>query len=162
MTTLVIIRGNSGSGKTTLARQLHHVLTDSLLISQDIVRREMLNVKDEVGNLSISLIKNLLEFGNQQEQFVILEGILKSSVYGPMMREQIQDFDQVVTVYYRLSLNETVRRHYTKPITEFTAIDLTRWYQSDDSLHIEGEMIFDESVSLLMAEKQILTKINEY
>ncbi|MGO0154697.1 AAA family ATPase [Leuconostoc mesenteroides] len=162
MTTLVIIRGNSGSGKTTLARQLHHILTNSLLISQDIVRREMLNVKDKVGNLSISLIEHLLEFGNQQEQVVILEGILKSSVYGPMIHEQIQDFEQVVTVYYRLSLNETVRRHYTKPITNFTPSDLTRWYQSDDSLHIEGEMIFDESVSLLMAEKQILTKINEY
>ncbi len=49
-------------------------------LSQDIVRREMLNVKDQVGNLSISLIEQLLEFGNQQEQFVILEGILKNSV----------------------------------------------------------------------------------
>lgn len=162
MTTLIIIRGNSGSGKTTLAHQLHRILPDSLLISQDIVRREMLNVKDRVGNLSIPLIEQLLEFGNQQEQFVILEGILKNSVYGPMIRKQIQYFSQVITVYYQLSLNETVRRHCTKQVTDFTPNDLTRWYQKDDSLRIESEIIFDESVSLMMAEKQILTKINKY
>ncbi|WP_260166250.1 hypothetical protein [Leuconostoc mesenteroides] len=79
-----------------------------------------------------------------------------------MIRKQIQYFSQVVTVYYQLSLNETVRRHCTKQVTDFTPNDLTRWYQRDDSLRIEGEMIFDESVSLMMAEKQILTKINKY
>lgn len=45
---LIILRGNSGSGKTTIANALHQRLKEqSLLISQDVVRREMLRVKDE-------------------------------------------------------------------------------------------------------------------
>jgi len=45
---LIILRGNSGSGKTTIANALHQCLKEqSLLISQDVVRREMLRVKDE-------------------------------------------------------------------------------------------------------------------
>lgn len=44
---LIIIRGNSGSGKTTLAREIHNRLPrNTLLISQDTVRRDMLRVKD--------------------------------------------------------------------------------------------------------------------
>ena len=51
-TTLVIIRGNSGSGKTTLAQALqrrvgHH----TLLVSQDVVRRDMLMSHDYPGNI---------------------------------------------------------------------------------------------------------------
>ena len=45
---LIILRGNSGSGKTTIAKALHQCLKEqSLLISQDVVRRERLRVKDE-------------------------------------------------------------------------------------------------------------------
>lgn len=45
---LIILRGNSGSGKTMIAKALHQFLKEqSLLISQDVVRREMLRVKDE-------------------------------------------------------------------------------------------------------------------
>ncbi|MDT3958624.1 AAA family ATPase [Staphylococcus kloosii] len=44
---LIIIRGNSGSGKTTIAKALHNELgEDALLLSQDVVRREMLQVHD--------------------------------------------------------------------------------------------------------------------
>ena len=61
---LIILRGNSGSGKTTIANALHQCLKEqSLLISQDVVRREMLRVKDETGNLSIALLKQLVALG---------------------------------------------------------------------------------------------------
>ena len=43
MAQLVIIRGNSGSGKTSLAKKLqNHFGRRTLVISQDLVRREML------------------------------------------------------------------------------------------------------------------------
>ena len=56
MATLVIIRGNSGSGKTSLAKKLQEYYgRKTLLISQDIVRRDMLKEKVKPSNLSISL-----------------------------------------------------------------------------------------------------------
>ena len=43
MSKLVIIRGNSGSGKTTTAKMLQHRLgRNIMLLSQDVIRREML------------------------------------------------------------------------------------------------------------------------
>lgn len=45
--TLIIIRGNSASGKSTIAKQLQAELgEDTLLLSQDYLRREMLGTKD--------------------------------------------------------------------------------------------------------------------
>ena len=44
---LIILRGNSGSGKTTIAKGLQKKLGHgTMLISQDVVRREILYVKD--------------------------------------------------------------------------------------------------------------------
>lgn len=47
MPKLIILRGNSGSGKTTVAKELQKRFgRNTMLISQDAVRRDMLNVKD--------------------------------------------------------------------------------------------------------------------
>ena len=44
---LIILRGNSGSGKTTVAKELQRLFGhNTMLISQDVVRRDMLCVKD--------------------------------------------------------------------------------------------------------------------
>ena len=56
MAQLVIIRGNSDSGKTSLAKKLqNHFGRGMLVISQDLVRREMLKEKVEPDNLSTPL-----------------------------------------------------------------------------------------------------------
>ena len=47
MSTLIILRGNSGSGKTSAAQELQKKLgRNTLVISQDSIRREMLWVPD--------------------------------------------------------------------------------------------------------------------
>lgn len=44
---LVVLRGNSGSGKTTIAKSLQEKLgARTMLISQDVIRREILKVRD--------------------------------------------------------------------------------------------------------------------
>jgi len=74
---LIIIRGNSGSGKTTIAKKLQDYLGHgTLLIAQDVVRRDMLKVHDREGNLSIELIRQIAEYGKGRCEVVIVEGIL--------------------------------------------------------------------------------------
>lgn len=46
MPKLIILRGNSGSGKTTVAKELQKRFgRNTMLISQDVVRRDMLKEK---------------------------------------------------------------------------------------------------------------------
>ena len=64
MPKLIIIRGNSGSGKTTLAKNLQHKFgRNTMVISQDVVRREILWVQDKPGNEAVGLMIDLLKYG---------------------------------------------------------------------------------------------------
>ena len=74
---LIIIRGNSGSGKSTVARKLHMALVrNTLIISQDIVRRQMLYVRDGQDTPALSLLADLLNYGHIHCRHIILEGII--------------------------------------------------------------------------------------
>ena len=82
MATLVIIRGNSGSGKTSLAKKLQEYYgRKTLLISQDIVRRDMLKEKVKPGNLSISLTEMIARYGYERDLLVIVEGFYETDIY---------------------------------------------------------------------------------
>lgn len=71
MSKLVIIRGNSGSGKTTVAKALQHKLGHNIMvISQDVIRRDMLRVKDGVDTKALSLLSELLVYGNNNCKFL--------------------------------------------------------------------------------------------
>ncbi|MFT9005363.1 MAG: zeta toxin family protein, partial [Liquorilactobacillus hordei] len=80
---LIIIRGNSGSGKTYLAKKVqnYYGTKRSFLIQQDIIRRDILHSDDHVGNISIELMTKMIEFGKQNYEITILEGILRKDVY---------------------------------------------------------------------------------
>ncbi len=58
--------------------------SSALLISQDEVRKRMLDEKDQLNNKSISLIETMIDWADQNVDFVILEGILKRDVYANM------------------------------------------------------------------------------
>lgn len=80
MKKLIIIRGNSGSGKSTLAREIHKKLArNNLLISQDTIRRDMLRAKDGKDTGALPLLENLLEYGHNNCEITILEGILNAN-----------------------------------------------------------------------------------
>ena len=105
---LIIIRGNSRSGKTTTAKNLQsHLGRGTLLVSQDTIRREMLKVHDRDGNLSIDLIQQIAEYGKNNCEFVIVEGILYKHRYGEMLYNLIEFFNQKThTYYFDLSFNQ--------------------------------------------------------
>ena len=114
---LIILRGNSGSGKTTVAKRLFdHFHADAMLVSQDVVRRTMLRVKDVPNNPAVELIYKLCLYGNRLNKIVILEGILRRDVYGNKLTELMVNFNGAVHIYYLdIPFDETLRRHATKP-----------------------------------------------
>lgn len=147
---LIIIRGNSGSGKTTTAESLqNHLGRGTLLVSQDVVRREMLKVHDREGNLSIDLIRQIAEYGKDKCEFVIVEGILDKSRYGEMLNNLIQFYNQkTLTFYFDLSFEETLIRHNSRSKKlDFGEDSLRAWWNPSDYLGVGGEKILTDDMS---------------
>ncbi|MFS0615345.1 kinase [Lederbergia ruris] len=147
---LIIIRGNSGSGKTTTAKRLqNHLGHGTLLVSQDVVRREMLKVHDREGNLAIDLIRQIAEYGKGKCKFVIVEGILYKSLYGRMLKNLIQFYNQQsYTYYFDLSFEETVSRHNSSSKkAEFGEESLRNWWRPHDYLGVDRETILTNNMS---------------
>ncbi|MGG2091784.1 kinase [Bacillus sp. S13(2024)] len=156
--TLIILRGNSASGKTTIAKKLQEYFGQgTLLVSQDVVRREMLKVHDTIGNLSHDLIRQITEYGNGKCGFVILEGILSNRKYGDMLRELADYFDgNAYAYYFDLSLEETIRRHNSRDKRNEFGEDLLRqWYTPHDIIKVKRERIFTDD----MTQKEIFNTI---
>ncbi|MED4130733.1 kinase [Shouchella miscanthi] len=163
-TKLIILRGNSGSGKTTIAKCLqNHLGQGTLLVSQDVVRRDMLKVHDRDGNPSIDLIYRIAEYGKGKCEFVIVEGILNKSRYGKMLKNLIRYYNQEAhTYYFDLTFEETVERHNTRTKkAEFGEESLRAWWTAKDYLEVQGEMLFTNDMSQKEVLKQILNQIQK-
>lgn len=90
VTQLIILRGNSGSGKTTTGKVLQRKFGHgTMLISQDVVRREMLFVKDGSNPEASQLLLELALYGKSHCNIVILEGILNSKWYEKLFENKI-------------------------------------------------------------------------
>lgn len=147
---LIIIRGNSGSGKTTLAKILQKNLPGAMLISQDVVRRDMLGAPDKPNNPNIALIGQLAEFGRTHCLVVIIEGIMAEVRYGKMLRQTMANFSRPAQVYYfDLSFEETLARHAMRgKSVEFGEDKMKKWFLPHDVLNVPGETILDGSETL--------------
>ena len=119
-----------------------------MLVSQDVVRREMLRVKDSESNPAIQLIYDLCMYGNKVGYTVILEGILSNKKYGTMLRRLLDDFRGEKLIYYfDISFEETVRRHSTKPNAhEFGESEMRQWWKDQDILNVPGERRIGEKL----------------
>jgi len=159
---LIIIRGNSGSGKTTTAKSLQIYLGNgTLLISQDVVRREMLKVQDREGNLSIDLIRQIAEYGKDKCEFIIVEGILYKERYVEMLKNLIQFYDhEAYAFYFDLSFEETVLRHNSREKKmEFGEDSLRAWWNPNDYLGVAREMKLTGDMSQDRVLKLILNQL---
>lgn len=147
---LIILRGNSGSGKTSTAELLQQELgSRTMLVSQDVVRREMLRVKDTADNPAIQLIYQLRRYGQNIGYTVILEGIFNTKKYGAMLRQLVADFDGNVQAYYfNIPFEEALRRHKAKSNAhDFGEAELRKWWKDQDRLGVKGERDIDETLS---------------
>lgn len=144
MATLLLIRGNSGSGKTTLAKAIQAQYgSQCLLLSQDMIRRDILREFGQSGTLTISLVAEMARFGYHHEMLVILEGFYEKERYGTMLTDLKALFgNRVLAYYYDLPFEETVRRHQTRDKRhEFTPDDMKRWWKDKDYLGWSEEVI---------------------
>ncbi len=143
MQKLIILRGNSGSGKTTIAKELQKKFgRNTMLISQDVIRRDMLRVKDGENTLAIPLMKELLIYGNKHSEIVILEGIMYADWYKSLFELAIQLYDtRVYAYYFDIPFEETLKRHQTKPnCNDFGEEEMRRWWREQDFSDILNEL----------------------
>lgn len=143
MQKLIILRGNSGSGKSTIAKELQNRFgTNTMLISQDIIRRDILKVKDGENTLALPLMKELLVYGHAHSNIVILEGIMYADWYKPLFELSVQLYGTGVYAYYfDLPFEETLKRHQTKPnCHEFGEDAMRRWWRENDFSDVLNEV----------------------
>lgn len=157
MSKLIILRGNSGSGKTTIAKELQkHFGRNTMLISQDVIRRDMLWVKDGESTEAIPLMKELLAYGIEHSDIVILEGIMYADWYKPLFELAIRLYGtEVYAYYFDLPFEETLKRHQTKPnCNEFGEEAMRRWWREKDFSDVLRERI-------ITSEKEIQDIVTE-
>lgn len=130
------MRGNSGSGKSIVARELQgRHLRELAVVSQDVLRREVLRVRDRPDNPAVALIDLVARFALGRGMHVVIEGILHADIYGPMLRALAADHRET-TAFFRfdLSFEETLRRHDTKGCKDFGELELRQWWRDEDGL----------------------------
>ena len=160
---LIILRGNSGSGKSALARRLQHRLgRNTMVIAQDVIRREMLWVKDETGTPALALLIELLRYGHEHSQITILEGILYADIYQILFEEAVRLFgeEHIFAYYYDIPFEETLARHQTKPNrADFGADAMRRWWRGGDYSPVLSEQRLTAEITLEAAEDMIYTAV---
>ena len=94
MQKLIILRGNSGSGKTTVAKLLQNKIgPNTMVISHDMVRMQILNVRSKEGVAkSQPLMIDLLKYGKRHSEVTIIEKDLSLDdtvelIYSDVMRK---------------------------------------------------------------------------
>lgn len=159
---IIILRGNSGSGKTTVANRLQKELgRGTLLISQDVIRREMLWVKDETGTKAVSLLIELVKYGKENCDYVILEGILDAGIYKELFATIQAEYSSLIyAYYYDIPFAETLRRHETKAnCKDFGETDMRRWWKEKDFIGFIPETILTANLTMEEVVSMILKEI---
>lgn len=149
-TKLIVLRGPSGSGKSSTAKaiRLEQVAKNNKMayVEQDYLRRIVLKEKDIVGGFNRELIKETVIFLLENQYDVILEGIFDKGRYEKM-------FQEITGVhpsgnfffYFDISLEETLKRHNTKPNKDdFGEKEMRSWYKDKDLLEFVQENVITE------------------
>ena len=163
MRKLVILRGNSGSGKSTVAKELQNMLgNNTMLISQDMVRREILKVSDGKDTKALPLLKQLLRYGYDHSEVVILEGIMVADWYRPLFELAVSLYGEDVYAYYfDLPFEETVKRHKTRAKAgSFGEEAMKEWWVEKDYSDVLNESKIPEELSKENIVQMILNHIS--
>lgn len=164
MSKLIIIRGNSGSGKTTLAKELQVRLgRDTMLLSQDVIRREMMRTPDGPDTLVIPLIIEMVRYGHTVCPHIIVEGIFKRDWYTDMFEQLFALYKgNVLAYYFDLPFEETLRRHQNRDkIHEFGAEAMRRWWNEKDYIGMLNEQTLSADQRIEYIVEKIINDIKK-
>jgi predicted kinase len=158
-TRLVVVRGNSGAGKSTVAKELRAAYGRGVAwVSQDLMRRDILKEKDRPGGVNIGLIDLVARYSLDNGYHVVLDGIFYADRYETMLTGLAHDHLGVSCFYYLdVSLEETFRRHATRPLAAEVSPDQMRdWYRPRDLLSRRRECLIPETSTLAQTTARIL------
>lgn len=164
MSKLVILRGNSGSGKTTIAKELQNRFgRNTMIISQDAIRREMLKVKDGPTTEAIPLMQELLIYGKDHSEVTILEGIMYADWYEPLFQCAVREFgDEIYAYYFDLPFEETLRRHQTRnKVSSFGEEEMRGWWREKDYIGFVKEDVITKEEAMENIVERIYRKVTE-
>ena len=129
---------------------------NTILISQDVIRRDMLMVKDGEDTRALPLMKELLKYGSTHSDIVILEGIMYADWYRPLFELARRIYGKEIYAYYfDLPFEETLRRHQTKPnCREFGEEAMRRWWREKDFSDVlnEKSITYEKDLESIVAE----------
>lgn len=151
MAKLIILRGISGSGKTTTGKALQRKFGhDTMLISQDVVKRDILFAKDGPNPKAGELIFELVLYGKNHCNIVILEGILNSKWYKKLFQDLSDEFNnQIFAYYFDIPFEETLNRHKQKSNShEFGDKEMREWWNEKDLSDVISEVCLHKELSL--------------
>jgi hypothetical protein len=129
-------------------------------VSQDLIRRIILKEKDQPGGVSIGLIDQVARYSLDHGYHVVLDGIFYADRYEPMLAALNRDHLGISRFYYlEVSMEETLRRHATRPqAAEFGPDDMRRWHRPKDLLSAIREHVIPETSSLQATISRILAE----
>ncbi|MFG2132912.1 AAA family ATPase [Streptomyces sp. NPDC048751] len=159
VTQLVVLRGNSASGKSSVAAGLRERYGRGIaLVSQDVLRREVLRERDMPGAANIGLIDLTVRHALDHGFHTVLEGILYVAHYGDMLTGLLADYPGRSHCFYLdVPFEETLARHATKSFAdEITESELRSWYRPLDLLPGGVETVVPADSSLAATIDQVL------
>ncbi|MFD8788523.1 AAA family ATPase [Kitasatospora sp. NPDC059599] len=164
-TVLIVVRGPSGAGKSSIAARLRAAYGRGIaVVAQDVLRRTVLRERDVPGGANVGLIDVVARHALDHGFHVVVEGILHTGHYGPMLTRLVADHRGRSHLYYLdVDFDETVRRHATRPwAAEVSAQDMAGWYRPHDLLpdgleHVIGpDSSLDASVERILADSGLV------
>lgn len=164
MSKLIILRGNSGSGKATVAKELQKKFgRNTMIISQNMMRREILKVNDGPMTEALPLMQELLIYGKNHSEITILEGIMYADWYQPIFECAIREFgDEIYAYYFELPFEETLRRHQARPKSnEFGEEEMRGWWREKDYIGFVKEDVITAEETLEDIVERVYRNITE-
>lgn len=158
---IVLIRGNSASGKSTVAKALQLVLPNTMLISQDEIRRNMLRESDRDGSDTMRVIELLVAAAKEMNRLVILDGIFRQDTYGDWLVQLFETYSGTAW-YLNISLATTKVRHAGRAQSkDFGDEHLEAWYRPHDTIDALNEYLVPETWTQDDTVKSILRTLSD-